>query len=143
MVYRYLENEMTADIAFEVYAANLPDVFRDSADAVTNVMVENIDSIVLQESCSIDLSNEQLDLLLFDLLQQLIYFKDTEQLLLRIDEIEVIRRENKWWVHAVAKGEKIDLERHITGADVKAVTLHEFSLERIAELWRAHVILDI
>ncbi|PYL21336.1 MAG: archease, partial [Verrucomicrobia bacterium] len=39
MPYRYLEEIGTADIAFEGTGRDLPELFRDAADAMTNVMV--------------------------------------------------------------------------------------------------------
>lgn len=143
MPYHFLEEEATADIAFEACAPDLAGVFRDSADATTNVIVENINDIARRDTRLIELSNEQLDLLLVDFLQELIYFKDAEQLLLRIGEIAVTTEGKLWHVHAVAEGEKIDLKRHIPGTDVKAVTLYQLKLEKNNREWCSHVVLDI
>jgi SHS2 domain-containing protein len=44
---------------------------------------------------------------------------------------------------AVARGERIHPECHHTRADVKAVTLHHFSLQKIPSGWQARVIQDI
>src|SRR5215472_12819574 len=89
MPYRYLEELGTADIAFEATGRDLPELFRDAADATTNVMIDNLEAIEPRETRQIDLSNDQLDMLLFDLLQELIYLKDTERLLLRIRKLQI------------------------------------------------------
>jgi SHS2 domain-containing protein len=44
---------------------------------------------------------------------------------------------------AIARGERIDPSRHPLLTDVKAVTLHGFTLEKTATTWRASVLLDV
>lgn len=44
---------------------------------------------------------------------------------------------------AMARGERIDPARHNQRADVKAVTLHRFSLQETPAGWEARVVLDI
>ena len=143
MPYRYLEELGTADIAFEATARDLPELFRDAADATTNVMIDNLEAIEPRETRQIDLSNDQLDMLLFDLLQELIYLKDTERLLLRIRKLQIELNHEKYFLKANAEGEPLDAERHRQRADVKAVTLHDFSVERTNGGWKARVLLDI
>lgn len=143
MPYRFIEDEAPADVAFEAWGKGLEEVFKDAAEATVTVMVRNIDSVRPRESRLIEADNDELDLLLFDLLQQLLYYKDAEQLLLRITEADIDRRNGAWHLRALGSGEKLDQQRHEQGADVKAVTLHDFSLKQRDGLWRAHVILDI
>ena len=73
MPYEYLEEIGTADIAFEATGHDLAELFRDAADATTNVMIDNIDAIQPRETRQIELSNDKLDMLLFDLLQEVIF----------------------------------------------------------------------
>jgi SHS2 domain-containing protein len=143
MPYRYLEEIGTADIAFEATGRDLPELFRDSADATMNVMIDNIDAIHSVEKRQIELSNDKLDMLLFDFLQELIFLKDAERLLLRIREVQIAERNENYFVKATAEGELLDAERHHQRADVKAVTLHDFSVEHIDGGWKARVLLDI
>jgi len=143
MPYQYLEEIGTADIAFEATGRDLAELFSETADATTNVMIDNIEAIQPRETRQIELSNDKLDMLLFDLLQELIFLKDTERLLLRMREMQIGERENIYFVKATAHGEALDAERHHQRADVKAVTLHDFSVERIEGGWKARVLLDI
>ena len=133
MPYEYLEEIGTADIAFEATGRDLAELFRDAADATTSVMIDNIEAIQPLETREIELSNEKLDMLLFDFLQELIFLKDAERLLLRIREVHVAEKDENYFVKATAEGEPLDAERHHQRADVKAVTLHDFSVER----WKA------
>jgi SHS2 domain-containing protein len=82
-------------------------------------------------------------MLLFDFLQDLIFFKDAQRLLLRMREVQIAERNKSYSVKATAEGERLDAERHHQRADVKAVTLHDFSVEQIDSGWTARVLLDI
>ena len=143
MPFHYLEDVGTADIAFEATGRNLPELFSAAADAAMNVMIDNLDAIQPRETRHIELSNDQVDMLLFVFLQELIYFKDAEQLLLRVREVLIEERDEKYFLKAEAIGEPLDAARHHQRADVKAVTLHGFSVEKQDDGWKATVLLDI
>ena len=143
MPYKFLEEIGTADIAFEATGRDLAQLFSDAADATMNVMIENLDAIEPRETREIELSNDELDMLLFDFLQELIYFKDAERLLLRAREVRIDEKDERYFLTAKASGEPLDATRHHQRADVKAVTLHGFSVEREDGGWKATVLLDI
>jgi len=143
MPYHYLEEIGTADIAFEATGRDLPELFSDAADATMNVMIDNLDAIEPRETRHIELSNDKIDMLLFDFLQELIYFKDAERLLLRVRHAQIEHRDEKYFLKAKAAGETLDAARHHQRVDVKAVTLHDFSVEKEDGGWKARVLLDI
>ena len=143
MSYHFLEEVGTADIAFEATGRDLPELFSDAADATMNVMIDNLDAIEPRETRHIELSNDKIDMLLFDFLQELIYFKDAERLLLRARHVQIDEKNEKYFLKAEAVGELLDETRHLQRADVKAVTLHDFSVEKENGGWRARVLLDI
>jgi SHS2 domain-containing protein len=143
MPYHYLEEIGTADIAFEATGRDLPELFMAAADATMNVMIDNLDAIEPRETRHIQLSNDKIDMLLFDFLQELIYFKDAEQLLLRVRDARIEKRDEQYFVTAEAAGERLDAARHHQRADVKAVTLHGFSVQKKDDGWKATVLLDI
>jgi len=143
MPFRFLDDVATADIAFQAWGQTLEEVFVASADAVMNVMIENLDSIEPCEGHEYSLQSEALDMLLFDFLQELIYLKDARRLLLRVHEVKTEERSGQYFLKAKGRGERLDSERHEQRVDVKAVTLHRFSLEKTDQGWSADVILDI
>src|SRR5262249_50109362 len=143
MPYRYLEDVGTADIAFEATGHDLPELFTAAADATMNVMIDNLDAIEPRETRQIELSNENIEMLLFDFLQELIYFKDAKRLLLRVREAQVDHKNGAYFLKAKVTGEELDDARHQQRADVKAVTLHGFSVEKRNHNWKARVLLDI
>ncbi len=143
MPYEFLAEAATADIAFHASGRDIQELFISAGDALMNVMIENLESIQFRQSRSIDLENEELDMLLFDALQELIYYKDAEQLLLRFTRIELSKSDDKYCLLGKAEGETLDPNRHLQRADVKAVTLHNFQLVRTIDGWNATVVLDI
>jgi protein archease len=143
MPYHYLEEIGTADIAFEATGRDLPELFTAAADATMNVMVENLDAIEPGETRHIELSSGEIDMLLFDFLQELIFLKDAHRLLLRARSIRIDKKRETIFLKAEARGEPVDAARHQQRADVKAVTLHGFSVEKQDGNWKARVLLDI
>lgn len=143
MPYRYLDDVATADIAFIAEGHDLSETFIAAGDATIRVMVENIEAIEPRESRLITLHNEHLDMLLLNLLQELLFYKDAEQLMLRINQVAIEKNGDSYELHAQAAGETLDPDRHTTRVDVKAVTLHQFRLTKNDQGWEAMVILDI
>ncbi len=143
MPYRFLEDVATADIAFEARGETLEEVFTAAAEATMNVMIESLDSIEPRQLRKFDLESAELDMLLFDFLQELIFFKDSERLLLRVDEIRIEERKGSYRLKALTQGESLDPDRHEQRVDVKAVTLHRFRLEKTPHGWMSTIILDI
>jgi SHS2 domain-containing protein len=143
MPYEFLEDVATADIAFSAWGKTLEETFRSAADATMNVMVEELGAILPKEKRELRLENDQLDMLLFDLLQELIYYKDSEKLMLRTPQIRIQEKSKPYTLEATALGEKLDPDRHHPRVDVKAVTLHRFRLDQTDRGWDVFVILDI
>ena len=141
--YRYLEEIATADVAFEAWGATPEDTFLAAADATLNTMVEDIGTVAPLERRVFSLAADSLDLLLFELLQELVYHKDAERLLLRVRDLRIVETGSGYRLHAEAIGETIDPDRHGLLADVKAVTLHRLTVERTPDGWRAVVVLDV
>jgi SHS2 domain-containing protein len=143
MPYHYLEEIGTADIAFEAIGRDLPELFTAAADATMNVMIDNLNAIESREARQIEFSNDNIEMLLFDFLQELIYFKDAKRLLLRARETHIDQKGEAYFLKAKVAGERLDDTRHQQRADVKAVTLHGFSVEKEGSGWKAKVLLDI
>lgn len=141
--YRYLPDIATADVAFEATGESREEMFVAASDATMNVMVDDLSTIVPRERRMIDVSSDALDLLLFDFLQELIFRKDAERLLLRTPRVSIESGKGMFRLTAEAWGETIDPGRHPLNVDVKAVTLHDFRVERTQTGWRATVILDV
>jgi SHS2 domain-containing protein len=143
MPYRYLDDIATADVAFIAWGNCREELFSAAADALMNVMVADLATIQRRETVVIDLEEVDLDLLLFSFLQELIFFKDARQLLLRVESVALVPVVGGIQVKATVTGERIAPERHSLLVDVKAVTFHRFRVGQTPDGWEAEVILDI
>jgi len=143
MPYRFLEDIAIADVAFEAIGKSREEMFIAAADALMNVMVADLATIRAIEKVEFSLKNEALDMLLFNFLGELIFYKDARLLLLRVISVRFSRAAAHFALDAEACGELLDPARHPLIVDVKAVTLHRFKVEKLEEKWRAEVVLDI
>ena len=141
MPYEFLDDGVTSDVTFHAWGRSLEELFSAAADATLNVMVRSVESVRPLETRSASVEADALDLLLMRFLDELIYRKDVEELLLRAKELHVDTERNR--VQTVLTGERIDPKRHELVADVKAVTLHDLRVERSATGWDSHVTLDV
>jgi SHS2 domain-containing protein len=143
MPYRYRDDIATADVAFEAWGETLEAMFAAAAEATTNVMVTDLNSIASVSRRRLEVAAEAVDMLLFELLQELIYYKDADQLLLRVTAVHISEHDGQLFLTADAYGEMLNPEKHDLIVDIKAVTLHRFKVERTSRGWEALVILDI
>ena len=144
MSYRFLDGLSLADLAFEVTGSSADELFADAWEAALRVMIEEPSSLERRVRRVIELENESLEHLLVDFLQELLFHKDAEGLLLRLANCRVTLADGRYRLVAQAEGEAVDPQRHTLGTDVKAVTYHHLSVQRHAEGgWRATVILDV
>jgi SHS2 domain-containing protein len=141
--YRFLDDAPTADTGFAASGATLDECFRAAADATLATMLANPESLRAAERRSATVRHEDLDLALVKLLDEIVYHKDAEGLLLRASDVRVERRADEWVATALLEGEAIDPSRHELAADVKAVTVHRLRVARSADGWEATVVLDI
>ncbi len=144
MPYKFLPDIAIADVAFEATGATLNSMFRSAALATTNVMVKSLRTVKQRRSRKISVEAENVELLLFNFLQEIIYYKDAELLLFSKYDIKISedKKNKKYILKSTAYGEKLNMKKHELLVDVKAVTLHMFSVRRNKH-WKARVILDI
>ena len=133
-----------ADVAFEAWGATLGELFAAAADATLATMAGDPGAVADRERRAIRIEEREADLLLYRFLEELVYFKDAQGLLLRVPEVRVSEGAGGGFVlEAEARGEPLDPARHRLQVDVKAVTLHRLRVERTARGWEAFVVLDV
>jgi len=141
MAYKYLEDVSIADVAFEATGKTLEGMFESAGLAVTNVMVKDLKSVKPKVRKSIKLENKDVEKLLFNFLQEFVFWKDKDLLLFSKVCVK-IKHQDGYFLSATLSGEKIDAKRHEMLVDVKAVTWHLFKVEK-TKGWKCHVVLDI
>jgi SHS2 domain-containing protein len=143
MGYEFLEDVAIADVAFTAWGRTPEELFTEAAKATTNVMVRDLKGVKKREKREIQVQAEAMDLLLFNFLQEVIYYKDAENLLLAYFRLKIEKKDEEYELTADSFGEVLDPRRHEQVVDVKAVTLHRFQVVQGPEEWTAFVILDI
>ncbi|MEW6520082.1 MAG: archease [Thermodesulfobacteriota bacterium] len=143
MPFEFIDDIATADVAFRAWGRTAEELFVAASDAMLNVMVADLASVQARRKLQLSVTAEDHEMLLFALLQELIFYKDAEMLLLRVPAVSIAADGELLRLTAVAEGEEIDVRRHEMGVDVKAVTLHRYRVEESAQGWQAMVILDI
>jgi len=143
MPYRFQDEIATADVAFEAWGESPEELFISSAAALLNTMVDLPEQVTRRQELSILLEHEELDLLLWTFLQELIFYKDARRLLLHADRVHITEREGSFRLEAIVSGEQINAGRHRLLVDVKVVTLHRFRVVVTNGVWKAVVVLDV
>jgi SHS2 domain-containing protein len=131
--------EHTADLGLRIRAADLNTLFAEAAQALFSVLVEDLDAVMTRQRLQFHLDGAERDYLLFDWLRELLYYFDTQHLLLGRFEVQV----SATGIDATAWGEPFDGVRHRLLHEVKAITYHGLRVEETAEGWLAEVIVDI
>ncbi|MEM5790990.1 MAG: archease [Candidatus Aenigmatarchaeota archaeon] len=129
----------TADVAFEAYGNDLNELFANSALAMFEVMI-NTNQVEEKIERKVEAKGDDLQSLMFDWLNRLLFFVDSENLVFSKFEVKIDEKNFK--LEAVCKGEEINRKRHETRTAVKAATMHKLGIEK-NKVWKARVILDI
>jgi protein archease len=139
--WRVLDDVALADCAMDIDGSDLDDLFETAARALAELMVDPATvSVTLERSVRIEAP--QLDLLLYDWISELIFRKDRDREVFTRCRVRV-GGEGPFHLEARIEGGIIDPERTALRADPKAVTFHQFALERIDDGWRARLVIDI
>ena len=141
MPYKHLLDTATADVAFDASGKTLSELFESACLATSEVMVD-LKTVKPVTEKTFTKENQNLDGLLYDVLDELVFLKDTDNLLFIQFKIEVTEgKPNKSSVTAM--GQKIDQKTMDLRNDVKAVTYHLFELKKTKSGYSAKVLLDV
>ncbi len=143
MPYSYLEDVAIADVAFEARGKTIKELFEAAGFALTNAMIKDLGRIEKKAVKSFEVEASDMEMLLFNFLQELIFYKDAELLLFNRFDLDIEQKDGKWHLRVKAYGEEIDREKHELLADAKAIALHNFKVEETASGWKALVIVDV
>ncbi len=130
----------TADVCFKAYGRTLEETFANAALAMFELMLEteNVEPRIVKK---IDLKGEDLESLMFEWLNELLFYVDAESL--AFSRFDVLIDENRMRISAKVSGENIDQAKHMIKTDVKACTYHDMEIKQINGIWTARVILDV
>jgi SHS2 domain-containing protein len=138
--YKFIDH--TADILFEAVGNTLPELFEQCAIALEDTQVD-IKLIKPRESIEITGSNKDIERLLFDFLDDLLFYKDSKLLIFSKFDLDIKKDNQNYVLTCQASGEKLDHKKHDPKVDVKAITMHLFEVKEIKDGWQARVLVDI
>jgi SHS2 domain-containing protein len=127
----------TADMAFAAYGRTLDELFSNAAKAVTSIMFEgDIGQKIVRK---MKLEEDEDIVLLQKWLSEIVYLHDSERLLFSRFDVRTDGRR----LSATIYGEKYDPKKHKFIIDIKAVTYHRMSIDKIKEGYRCTVVVDV
>ncbi len=134
----------TADLGLRIRAADLDALFAEAAEALFEVVVENLPDVRLKQTAAFRLEATSLEYLFFDWLNELLLRFERDHLLFVRFAVKVEQADAGWKLGAVAEGEAVDPERHHLDHEVKAITYHGLKVEKQTDGgWLAEAIVDI
>jgi SHS2 domain-containing protein len=134
---------VTSDLCFVARGSTQEAAFAAAAAAVLEATVEDPGGVRPRLERAVTLAEPDVELLLLAFLNELVYLRDAEELLLRVRRIRIEADGGSARLEATLAGERIDPSRHRLVTDVKAVTAHGLRVRRTGAGWEARVTLDV
>ena len=129
--------EHTADIGLVAYGNTLAEAFANAAYGMFSI-IAGLRNVKEVESREVEITEDDVESLLFEWLNSLIYFFDVDMLLLKRFDIKEFDEHR---LKATCYGEKFDRTRHQLKLGVKSATYHMLKVDR--EKNQVRVIFDV
>jgi len=129
----------TADIGIIAYGADIKQVFANAALGLFNLMAD-LDNPKEDIKREIELSAEDVEILLVEWLNELIYISDVEHIIFKRFEINEL---SSTQLRATCFGEKIKPGQHRLKREIKAATYHMLRLNKENGSYKVQIIFDI
>lgn len=129
-----------SEIGFRARGGTLPEAFAAAGMALCEIMTD-IDSVRDEKTVDIAVESENLDALLYDFMDRLIFLADARQLVLSDYDLAIAETDDGYRLTGTATGQKVggDMRRQ----DVKAPTYSDMRIEETDEGWTLRMTLDI
>jgi SHS2 domain-containing protein len=131
--------EHTADIGIVAYGADIKQVFANAALGLFNLMAD-LDNLKEGVKREIELSAEDVEVLLVEWLNELIYISEVEHVIFK--RFEIVELSNTR-LKATCFGEKIKAGQHRLKREIKAATYHMLKLNKENGRYQVQIIFDI
>jgi len=137
--FKFLEH--TADAKFQAYGKNMEEAFSNAALAMFSIITDT-KKIKKNIKKGIEAKGHDLKSLLYNFLEELLFLIDTENFLLNhVEEIVIHEKEGKYFLEAIAIGDKAD--NYETNGDIKAVTYNEMEIKEEKGKVMVQIVLDL
>jgi SHS2 domain-containing protein len=114
------------DAVIEAYGDTLEEAFENAAKALNDTMID-LKGVLPAREIEIEANGHDLHELLFDWLDKVMLLLVADGLVMSEFSVR-IKSGNVYSLVGVAKGEKLDLDRHHYKVEIKAVTYHEMKV---------------
>jgi Uncharacterized conserved protein len=130
--------EVTADIGFKAYGKNMNEAFENAGLAIFNI-ISDTDGIEPSKELSFEIASEDDVSLLYDYLEELLFYHEVEFMLFSEFHVEIDENLN---LKATIKGEGIDWDKHERKTEIKAITFHRMEVKK-ADFVELQAIVDL
>lgn len=118
--------DVTADIGFKSYGKNLNEAFENAGLAIFNIISDTKDITPVNE-ISFNITSEDEVSLLYDYLEDLLFYHEVEFMLFCDFNVEIDEKLN---LKATIKGEPINWDKHERKTEIKAITFHKMHVKK-------------
>lgn len=140
--FRFLEH--TADVQIESWGSTLEEAFSQTALSLMATITPNINIISPNIQKIMEIEAEDKESLLFDFLSEFLYIFDVEELVFSKISVETImKKQEKYYLKAILKGETFNKTVHEIGTEVKAITYSFMEINENKENVNIKVVFDI
>jgi len=129
--------EHTADIGLKAYGKSLPEAFANAAYGMFSIIAD-LGEVKEVEKRRVEISENDVESLLFEWLNRLLYYFDVEGLIFK--RFDIIKFGEKY-LAADCRGEKYATSRHHLKLGVKSATYHMLEVDRVKN--QVQVIFDV
>ena len=137
--YRFLDH-MT-DAVIEAYGSTLEEAFESAAKALNDTMIDLAD-VSPDKELKIQATGHDLQELLFDWLDKVMLLLVADGIVMSEFSVKIMHG-NEYSLDGIAKGEKLNLQKHHYKVEIKAVTYHEMEIQQDSTRSTVKFLLDL
>lgn len=130
----------TSEVGFRATGETLEEAFENAGRALFQVMTD-IDDLEVEEEIEVEVESENLEALLYDFVDELIYIAEAEGVFLRGFELSIEPSTGGYRLAGVGRGERIRGE--MRRQEVKAPTYSDMKVEEAGEVWVIEMFVDV
>jgi SHS2 domain-containing protein len=129
----------TADIGITAYGADIKELFTNAALGLFSLMadLDGLDENIKRE---VGMSAEDIEVLLVEWLNELIYVSEVEHVIFKRFEINELNSNS---IKATCFGEKLKSGQRRLKREIKAATYHMLKIDKDAKGYKTQIIFDI
>jgi SHS2 domain-containing protein len=131
-----------ADIGVRAWGDSLEEALEEAALGLVAVQTD-LDLIEPREERRLEVVSPDEEFLLFDFLNEVVFFMAREKMLFGQVKVFLEQKENQFFLEAKMKGEKIKPEKHKPAVEIKGVSWHELKVKRKGKGYWVQCVLDV